>query len=1130
MNSQKTRAILIGAGTFPKDDSLQDIPSAFDDLKQISKALTDAEGIALPESHLAELTDTIDNTSIKEAIASAAEQAESLLLVYYSGYLMLRKGKLYLATANTTQRLAYVNALSLTEVAAIVADSEARNKVILLEGIYNTTDSATTEAIEKEIPHLLNSLKANTDNLHFILAPAGITHEQKEETGTTFTAALQQLMLRGMKINSSTIGLEDAKKFISQILPEGKSPLASSAANSNTVLFPNARYNKFDSIKHQAAELLEQEDFAQAAPLFNEAATLYPDDEELEKKRVFVQLMLEAERNFQGSNYKESHRLYEKAVQSFDNAAARKGLKKSLDRLADRYYEEERYDKAKEIYAQLSKLDKENNVYKSRLEVAETEMRFDELMTEADRQYFKLNFSEAAKHYKQVLTIHHDHRIQRRYDECVNLLKKEEEIRKRVTEELETELRQKLSTDVQSELEQQKKELTEQLQQELKGSVEKDYKQQLEEQFWQRASMWDQAEAYQFYLSFFPHGNFVDKARRRIDEINKQKEAEREAAAEREAQLNQQAQATKPKAVEPDKSELETDEDDRMPLQFKQELPTNAQGRIQLSEVLKDSKAETDGELYDFLNAAKAAEKEVMESTTSKVVAKKPVDEGPFKADSVKAETTAEADKQEVTQPAEQVTKLPDATPEAENVAIQNATAEEEEADDDDMSLPVPSFFDEEEEDDQPEENDQPVEQQHTTETQEDTTETLAEISESAPEERYSESFNNDVHDSAEDTSDATEEAFVAESKTVEHVSSEPSAWEEEADLATDDVFPEDKFEPAAPAEEEVKPVEEIITGAEDTGTDARPALDLESFSEEALWDYATKGNTVESFMDYVNTTRESLHIADAYYMINKLNREKAAAEQPQQEVKEPLPATATKSGEREATEEATKAEAPQPERRRLGRSAPKHEEVPGAQKEEDTSFLEDLSEEGLWNYATKLSTVEAYMQYIDYTKDSKYIADAYSKINKLNHANDEDTEAAPVIPDVKPEEVAVEQAPVQSADKPITNIHDPNHPERVSVSNDEEQLWQAAKEEDTISAYFNYLNTTKEKMYWKDAKSRINTLKQNSQEQEQKDWVDTQMADTVDAYREYIRKYPLGNYYAKAMFRLNKLETEGAN
>jgi hypothetical protein len=178
-----------------------------------------------------------------------------------------------------------------------------------------------------------------------------------------------------------------------------------------------------------------------------------------------------------------------------------------------------------------------------------------------------------------------------------------------------------------------------------------------------------------------------------------------------------------------------------------------------------------------------------------------------------------------------------------------------------------------------------------------------------------------------------------------------------------------------------------------------------------------------------------------------------------------------------------------------------------------------NMTEQELWDYATNGSSVESFMFYIDNSKEKKYIADAYYQINRIKKGQTLtfETDTSSLTPDFEPAATQVETPASQSQ---------VSETQPDAQTQEELNLWLKATSENSIAAFYTYINNSKLKTYWNEAKDRIAQLKQSSRVDEQADWEEAENIGTVEAYQAYIRKYPLGNYYAQAMFKINKLQS----
>lgn len=386
--------------------------------------------------------------------------------------------------------------------------------------------------------------------------------------------------------------------------------------------------------------------------------------------------------------------------------------------------------------------------------------------------------------------------------------------------------------------------------------------------------------------------------------------------------------------------------------------------------------------------------------------------------------------------------------------------------------------------------------------SQQDVEEEVSEEDEPVAEESISIVLDNDVEEELPPLNGHSVDVVEGETVIEETSSLKDEQQEESVDIESVNVDEEEVSIDLPVAEEVENVVEEESTVAEMT--------------EEELWDKAQSGNNVDSYMYYINNTEESLHIADAYYMINKLKQQEDQDSDEESsfdpfsidDITESTPDTGTEENylqeeEKESSESET------------------------FQAAEETEADIPFEERELWEKAVALDTVESYMEYLEKTEEAEFVADAYSRVNQLKSPSTVD-EVNDIFEDDNDDNFKMSDFEDTVLDDAAEGSFESENGDEFE--GDEETLWAKATEENTMSAYFSYLNITKDKKYWNEAKAKIDELKSESQDKEDEDWKEAQTLDTIDGYKLYIRKYPLGLYYAKAMFRLNALESYSSN
>nr|BFD86817.1 hypothetical protein StreXyl84_62180 [Streptomyces sp. Xyl84] len=182
-----SRAVLIGCGDFA-DIGLPAIPAVKSNLADLRAALTEETHGILPAEHCRLLADPADQRSVGMALASAARDADDLLLVYYSGHGLLDEdGLLHLALSSTDPAHAAFTGVPVDLVKRYLGRARARLRVLVLDCCFSgravaaMTESGSLLSAQLEVSgtYTLTSTTATAPS-H---APPGQRH-------TAFTAAL----------------------------------------------------------------------------------------------------------------------------------------------------------------------------------------------------------------------------------------------------------------------------------------------------------------------------------------------------------------------------------------------------------------------------------------------------------------------------------------------------------------------------------------------------------------------------------------------------------------------------------------------------------------------------------------------------------------------------------------------------------------------------------------------------------------------------------------------------------------------------------------------------------------------------------------------------------------------------
>ncbi|MGV9928342.1 caspase, EACC1-associated type [Nocardia rhamnosiphila] len=185
-NRDGWRAAIIGVSRYA-DPRLHDIPAASANVADLARALT-APGGAFAEDHCLVLTDPEESTQVGKAIATAAQNARDVLLVYYAGHgLVARDGTLYLALPGTDDDHREWSSVPITTLRDAMRRSRARTRVLILDCCFSgrafEAMSGSAAAIDGQIDIQGTYTITSSSRDQTSQAPEGQRH-------TAFTGAL----------------------------------------------------------------------------------------------------------------------------------------------------------------------------------------------------------------------------------------------------------------------------------------------------------------------------------------------------------------------------------------------------------------------------------------------------------------------------------------------------------------------------------------------------------------------------------------------------------------------------------------------------------------------------------------------------------------------------------------------------------------------------------------------------------------------------------------------------------------------------------------------------------------------------------------------------------------------------
>ncbi|MGW8875663.1 caspase, EACC1-associated type [Streptomyces mirabilis] len=135
---QTSRVVLIGASRY-SDPKLPDLPAVGRTVTELARLLTDPTYGVVPEGHCTVLLDNGDLRTVGQRLRGAVDEAEDLLLVYFAGHGLVssRRHDLYLALPDSEWTAPEFNALEYDKLRHAVLDSQARNKIVILDCCFS---------------------------------------------------------------------------------------------------------------------------------------------------------------------------------------------------------------------------------------------------------------------------------------------------------------------------------------------------------------------------------------------------------------------------------------------------------------------------------------------------------------------------------------------------------------------------------------------------------------------------------------------------------------------------------------------------------------------------------------------------------------------------------------------------------------------------------------------------------------------------------------------------------------------------------------------------------------------------------------------------------------------------------
>jgi hypothetical protein len=506
----------MGAGNFPKDKELLTLENVATNIKELSRIFADKRILGLFSNNIVSLYNTPDNTKIKEELALAAEAATDTLIFYYSGHIVVRRGQMYLTTVNSSRHQVHVNAISLTELANIIRENEGATKVLIFDCAYQIADVNTVGNLQQLVKEEFSKLEENLKTAYIVASSPDTSAENfKIESPSTFTSHFVKLLETGSRKETDELTLNDIFEGISEKIKLANQLLPIRAERSqhrNRGFVNNLKFIEYKKFKTEGDTFFAKESFGEALPLYQYAAKLYNNDNDLNNKVDFINFVSEANKYFSKLNYDSARQNYQYAYQLFANQSVKNKIDTCVERMAEEFFRNEHFEKAKESYEFLVKSFPDNEVFKERLEKCEDEILLSELIDEADKLFFQDRYVEAGELYQKAMEIYPERRTIRRKEECDFLIAREKTLRERLMLEMANRQDIDIKAVVNEEVAKREQNLRKVLEVKLRVQIQQEVNKEVEKQIWQKVNHKNTADFYDFYLELFPQGNFVGEA------------------------------------------------------------------------------------------------------------------------------------------------------------------------------------------------------------------------------------------------------------------------------------------------------------------------------------------------------------------------------------------------------------------------------------------------------------------------------------------------------------------------------------------------------------------------------------------------------------------------------------------
>ncbi|WP_330253541.1 caspase family protein [Nocardia sp. NBC_00565] len=254
----RSRVLLIGASKF-SDRTLPELPSVANNISDLAKLFTSEASFNLPAEFCTAVLDESSPHVLGKYLQSLANDAEDLMLVYYSGHgLIGQDGDLYLSLpqTDTDRQLVTLSALPFNWLKKTMATARAANRILILDCCFSglaidamgDSGSIALEQVEISGTCTLASSAANRS----AIAPLG-------ERNTAYTGEFLDFLRTGSNAAPELLTLSAIHEHLVQVLPARNYPRPEQRNTHTVAQLALARNRGFGANHHRDSDPVADE-------------------------------------------------------------------------------------------------------------------------------------------------------------------------------------------------------------------------------------------------------------------------------------------------------------------------------------------------------------------------------------------------------------------------------------------------------------------------------------------------------------------------------------------------------------------------------------------------------------------------------------------------------------------------------------------------------------------------------------------------------------------------------------------------------------------------------------------------------------------------------------------------------